>query len=458
MQFIRRPATWLTLAAALSAPLAQAQTQAQPQEPQAQPQAQAQPQERAQPQAQMTLQQAYQATLDYNAKLQGERAQVRAERASVDEAWAGVKPQLDATASYGRARTTQDFAQGELFQIDTYDRYDVSLNQVLYSHKNFTAISRAKRAAELAEERALGTEHEVAVEVVQAYVEIIKNQRLKDILTAEKDSHLYRLEQMEEMLGRGLTTLAQVLDARAEVDQIRAKLVEIRNNHSIALQQLSQLTGRAVDAVAPLNENRWKDIPQWLQRDWLSAALSHSARVKTAEAEVALADASHSYESANHYPELYISGRYSDNDTATTSLREEAKIELQLRIPLYSGGATSARSRAAAEREAKALAMLDYSRRQVRTEVQRLTSQLDGLHESIAALYQSLASSQAAENAAEEGFRAGVRSLGELLDAQQRRSRVEQELVSSIYQCSEMYVELLRLTGELNDGALAALQ
>ncbi len=441
MQFIRRPITWLTLAAALSVPIAQAQEQTQ-----------------EQAQAQMTLQQAYQATLDYNAKLQGERAQVRAERASVDEAWAGVKPKLDVTAAYGRARTTQDFAQGELFQIDTYDRYDVSLNQVLYSHKNFTAISRAKRAAELAEMRARGTEYETGVEVVQAYVDVIKNQRLKEILTAEKDSHLYRLKQMEDMLGRGLTTLAQVLDARAEVDQINARLVEINNSHRVALQQLSQLTGQSVDRVAPLDENRWKEIPQRLQRDWLSAALSHSARVNMAEAEVALADASHSYESANHYPELYLSGRYSENDTVTTSLREEAKIELQLRIPLYSGGATSARSRAAAEREAKALAMLDYSRRQVRTEVQRLTSQLDGLHDNINALFQSLASSQAAENAAEEGFSAGVRRLQELLDAQQRRSRVEQELVSAIYASSIRYAELLSLVGELNAEGVQRLQ
>jgi outer membrane protein len=326
---------------------------------------------------------------------------------------------------------------------------------VLYSQQSFTAISRAKRSAELAREEVRDVESDTAVEVINTYIDVVRSQRLKEILTAEKESHLYRLQQMEEMLGRGLTSLAEVLDARAEVDQIKARLVEVNNSHRIALQVLSQLTGHAVDEVAGLDENHWKRIPALLEQNWLQAALEYSPKIRTAEAEVALAESSSSYESAAHYPELHIYGRYSENDTITTSLREESKIELQLRIPIYSGGGTSARARGAALREARALSMLDYARRQVKTEVEQLTSELEGLHDNINALFQSLASSQAAENAAQEGFNAGVRRLKELLDAQQRRSRVEQELVNAIYESNKKYFSLLSLTGKLD---LAAVQ
>jgi hypothetical protein len=78
MDIIRRPVTWLTFAAVLCTPLTQAE---------------------------MTLQQAYQTTLDYNARLQGERARAEAEREGVSEAWSGVKPKLEATAALGSAKT-----------------------------------------------------------------------------------------------------------------------------------------------------------------------------------------------------------------------------------------------------------------------------------------------------------------------------------------------------------------
>nr|WP_199243979.1 TolC family protein [Bacterioplanes sanyensis] len=398
----------------------------------------------------MTLSEAYRATLDYNARLQGERARAQAEREGVSEAWSGIKPKLEATAALGSAKTYQVFSNTEERNSDNYERYDVTLNQVIYSHKSFTAISRAKRAAELAGEEVKGVENDTAVEVINTYIDVVRTQRLKNILSAEKESHLYRLQQVEEMLGRGLTSLAEVLDARAEVDQIKARLVEVNNSHRVALQALSQLTGQAVDAVVALDESYWKDIPALLQQNWLQAALEYSPKIRKAEAEVALAEAGSSHESAGHYPELYLYGRYSDNDTDTTTLREESKVELQLRIPLYSGGGVSARARGAALREARALSMLDYARRQVKTEVEQLTSELEGFHDNINALFQSLASSRAAENAAQEGFNAGVRRLKELLDAQQRRSRVEQELVNAIYESNKKYASLLSLSGKLN--------
>lgn len=441
MKILGRSTPWIALLAALAAPLAQAD---------------------------MTLSQAYQATLDYNARLQGERANVRAEQASIDEAWSGVKPQLHANATYGWSRSQKEVDKNALKPnapvnmrwepySDTFDRYDVSLKQVIYSHQSFTAISRAKRSAELAQVQAQSVESDTGIEVVSAYIDVVTSRRTQQILMAEKESHLYRLKQMEEKLGRGLTTLAEVLDARAEVDQINARLVEIENNHKVALQRLSQLTGQAVNDVAELNESSWKEIPQRLQRDWLQDALEYAPQVRRAEAEVDLAEATHSYENASHYPELHLAGSYVENDSLFATVREESKVEFQLSIPLYTGGSSSARSRAAAEREAKALAMLDYARRQVKTDVESLTSQLQGLHDNIEALFKSLASSQAAENAAEEGFRAGVRRLQELLDAQQRRSQVEQKLVTAIYTSSLRYAELLSLAGELNSDSLQQL-
>ncbi|MDY6929981.1 MAG: TolC family protein, partial [Pseudomonadota bacterium] len=118
--------------------------------------------------------------------------------------------------------------------------------------------------------------------------------------------------------------------------------------------------------------------------------------------------------------------------------------------------ATSARTRAARYREQGAEWLLVNERQRIEVEVERLTSELDGSFQNITALKQAFSSALESENAAREGFEAGVRNLTGLLDVRKRRSTIEQDLVTAVYKNLSLRLELLALAGELNRGQLAS--
>jgi outer membrane protein TolC len=97
---------------------------------------------------------------------------------------------------------------------------------------------------------------------------------------------------------------------------------------------------------------------------------------------------------------------------------------------------------------------LASEREQVAVEVQRLTAELSGGYNNIRALEQALASASASEEAANEGFLAGVRNLVGVLDVRKRRSAIEQELINAIYDNLSNRLQLLSLADELNSQRL----
>jgi outer membrane protein len=399
----------------------------------------------------LTIQQAWESTLKNNLRLRGEASYVSGEEAGVDEAWAAVKPQVDFTAGYGRTWYKRDIGRGLLEEDqDNPSRLDVGVSQVLYSRGAFKGIGQAERSVEREQARLDATRAQVGVESLLSYLEVNRLQKLVDVLDGELASHQQQANQVEQKLERGFATRAEALEAISRVDDVRAQLVKLKSRHWAALQKLQQLVGKPVSAVVEVNESLWRQTPQFLTTNWQVMVLAKAPSVKVAEAESRLASASYEVAVSGHYPELSLNARYTDNDSFATSLLEERKVELRLVIPIYKGGSTSARSRAARYRQEGAEWLLASEREQVAVEVQRLTAELSGGYNNIRALEQALESASASEEAANEGFLAGVRNLVGLLDVRKRRSAIEQELINAVFDNLSNRLQLLSLADELN--------
>jgi outer membrane protein len=411
----------------------------------------------AQAEPALTIQEAWDSTLENNLQLRGEYSYVRGEDARVDEAWAAVKPQVDFTAGYGRTWYKREVGLSNLEEgQDNPTRLDVGVSQVIYSRSAFKGIDRAERSVDKEQARLNATREQVGAESLAMYLEVNRLQRLVVVVDDELAGHEQRANQAEEMLDRGFTTKAEALEARSRVDEVRAQLVKLENQHRTALQKLQQLVGRPVTRVTDVNEDLWRQTPVFLKADWQTLALGNAPRIQVAEAESRLAAAAYKVAAAGHYPELSLNARYTDNDSFATSLLEERKVELRLSVPIYKGGSTSARSRAARYREEGAEWLLASEREATTVEVQRLIAELNGSYNNIGALEQALRSARASEEAANEGFVAGVRNLVGLLDVRKRRSGIEQELIGAVYDNLSLRLQLLSLSGELSQGRLQA--
>lgn len=405
----------------------------------------------------VTIQQAYINTISQNPELRGEQTYVRAEEAKVDEAWAGVKPQVDFTAGYGKTRYKRDIGFAGIEDgSDSPTRFDVGASQVLYSRRAFKGIEQAERSVDKTQAQFESTRSQIGIDALKAFLDVRRLQRLTAVVEKELESHQRQVSQLREMLDRGFATRAEWLEARSRVDEVKADVVRLRNEQRVAMQTLRRMTGLPVTEVVPVDETLWKKTPGFLRQDWQRKALVHAPSLQVIEAEKRLAGVTRELEAAGHYPEVSLRARYTDNDSFATSLLEEQRIEVQLVIPIYKGGATSARTRAARYREQGAEWLLVNERQRIEVEVERLTSELDGSFQNITALKQAFSSALESENAAREGFEAGVRNLTGLLDVRKRRSTIEQDLVTAVYKNLSLRLELLALAGELNRGQLAS--
>ncbi|WP_077530408.1 TolC family protein [Vreelandella utahensis] len=403
--------------------------------------------------AQITLPDVYLSAMATNEGVMSKELQEQAKEESVREAWGKVLPQVDATASYGVSEYTRNFDRASsITETDTLTRADVQLDQVIYSRETFKEIERAGASADLAGAERRARELEVGFNAIEAYLEANRLQAETDVLEDSLASHQRRLKQMESMQERGLASRSETLDARARMDEVEAELASLRYDYRAAIKNLEAVSGLDVDQkqLAPLPVGVWKRTPAVLDKDWQSLAFSNSAEISRAKREREVADATYERERGAHWPELYLSAQYSNNDTFATTLREELRAELQLRVPLYSGGSTSARARAAHKRERAAEYELRHRKDRVQVEVSRLTETLQGSYQKIRSLKTAESSAEAALEAAQKGFQSGVRSLNDLLDSRNRLTDIRRSLIEQTHKNVMRQYELRQRTGTLS--------
>ncbi len=407
----------------------------------------------AQEQTPLSVQQAYQSALQQNHALQSQAFLHRAEQHGVREAWGALWPQVEASAGYGVSEYTRDFdLQSSVSDTDSHTRYDLSVNQVLYSRRTFENLGRAKAAESLAADELEEFRQSIGFLAVEAYLEAAQLHAEAQVVESEIASHDKRLQQLESMRERGFASRADSLEAQATVDEIRAELNALNSRHRAALKHLEAVTGEQLEQRQLLSAptQAWQATPSIIARDWVSLAQAHSGAIRRARGELGLAEATHGMEQGSYWPELYFSARHSNNDTFATNLREETRLEVQLRLPLFTGGSTTARVRQARERMHSGRYRLMDTENAVRVEVARLTEELSGSYSRIQALQVAQESAGAALEAAERGFLGGVRSLSDMLDSRNRLSRVERNLTSETHNNLILQFQLRQVAGTLS--------
>jgi len=407
----------------------------------------------AQPLEEIGLVDVYQSALQKNFGLQSQQYTYQAEKESVREAWAGVLPQVEATASYGTSEYTRDFdLQSSITDRDQHTRYDVSLNQVVYSEQAFREIDRAEAGEALAADQLARREVEIGYSAIEAFLRVQMLQAETLIVEQEQKSHERRLDQLENMRSRGFATKADTLDAKARIDEVSAELAGLRHDIQAAIKKLESVSGMQVNGseLKPIPEDVWRRTISLLERDWAELAAKSASQLISAKGELGLAQATRKAERAAHWPELYLSARYTDNDTFATNLRQETRVELQLRLPIYKGGGTSSRVRQATERMYAAEYAVKDTLNQVQVEISRITEKLRGSYSRIQALRTAEKSAQAALEAAEQGFLGGVRSLNDLLDSRTRLSGIRRDKTREVFSNAILQFELRQVAGTLS--------
>ena len=213
------------------------------------------------------------------------------------------------------------------------------------------------------------------------------------------------------------------------------------------------LTGQPASGLPALRPQALARLPVDTSplEQWIAQAQRVNPEVHALQARLEAAQREVDKARASHAPTLEAVLQWSDsaNDNVVSLNRrfENRAVGVQLVVPLYQGGAVQSQVRQALAELERATETLEDRRRQIALEVHREHRGVTGGESRIRALEQAVRSAQTQVQSTRQSRKAGVRTVLDELDAEQRLSRLERDLAQARYLYLMSSVRLQTLAG-----------
>jgi outer membrane protein/protease secretion system outer membrane protein len=299
-----------------------------------------------------------------------------------------------------------------------------------------------KQAQDLVVESQATYEREVQSLVVRvggAYMEALLAAESLKLVEAQKRQYTTVLEAARRSLSAGTGTRTDVDDAQSRLDMALANELEARQNEDYTRRQLeilvnvpvNTLSGLGAKGVAALSEVV-KALPEWVE-----LAQIDNPEVKALLARLEAADKEVMRAKSAHAPTLEAIAQWSDsgneNVTRINSSFENKAIGFQLTVPLYQGGAVSSQLRQAVAEKTRVAESLEALRRDLSLRVHKEHRGITEGSLRIRALEQAQRSAATMLDSTVKSQRAGVRSILDVLNAEQQVATVNRDLIQARY-------------------------
>jgi len=408
-----------------------------------------------------------------------------ATREARPQAWAALLPQINATlqASRNPSEAIEPvFQRGEeggpvnIFTVPTdsdtdTEGYTLQLRQSVFSWQNLMALRRSAHEVAQAEVDYQAAAQDLILRVAERYFDVLA---ARDNLEAEQaalEAISQQLEQAEKRFEVGLIAITDVQEARAARDSAAAAVIAAKRALATAEELLREITNRQYDHLAKPSDDMPLKTPEPADEErWVEASLNQNLALVSSRLAADIARENVRVARGGHFPTLDLVASRSDftNDVDTTitgtdqrgvftTERTDDRIQLQLNIPLFSGGLTQSQVR---ESQYRWIAAKERVARVSRETERAARDAYLGVISEIArvkALRQALESSQTALTATEAGYEVGTRTAVDVLDARRTLVQAQTNYARSRYDYLLNVIRLRLAAGQLDKATLAEI-
>ncbi|MFK7977156.1 MAG: TolC family outer membrane protein, partial [Halioglobus sp.] len=331
--------------------------------------------------------------------------------------------------------------------VDT-DGYNISLSQALFDLPAWFSFKSGKEVTKEAESTFASNQQNLIVRVVESYLAVLRSQDNLSASQAQERAFERQLEQTQQRFEVGLIAITDVYEAQAARDLAQVERIVDENNVSVALENLSVLTGQNHSNLAVLQSDFDILPPDPVDRAaWVDFALENNLALKASRYREEAARQSAKAKRMEHAPKISGGIEYSDfeSDGSITqnpesaftpppdNTREEQSWQINLSLPLFSGGAISANRRRAAQEFNAARENRILLQRNTITNTRSLHMTVVSDVSRIKARQQSIISSQSSLDATQAGYEVGTRNVVDVLNAQNSLFSAQRDFANSRY-------------------------
>lgn len=369
-----------------------------------------------------------------NPTLQAQRAQLRA----LDENWyqarSGYRPTLSAT---GRATWTETTLPNTSPTVDIESNAGsaiLSLNQPIYTGGRVSAAVSAAEADSLSGREALRrTEAQILGQVIQSYVDVRRDQ---EALRIRQNNVAVLQRQLDESRARfdvGEITRTDVAQSEARLASAVAFLNSAQATLATSRAAYEAVVGQAPGDLAaepPIGNL----LPGSIEQAW-DLAESGSPIIRGALYAEQASRARIAGARAEQMPSIALQGQLGYNGLVsplhTDAFSRALSGTAVVTVPLFTGGLTLSRVRAAVERNNVDRLGVESARRSVRQSITQSWSALQAARSNIEATDKQVRAARIAAEGVLQEQRVGLRTTIDVLNAEQELRAAELSQVSA---------------------------
>lgn len=369
------------------------------------------------------------------------------------------------SASYSNSKNQADVTSRTVFGQRTEQRNYTSvsgaiqLRQPLVNLEGIARYYQGVAQTDYSDAQFAARRQELILRLVGAYADAKYAEDHLALAIVQRDAYAEQRRVNDRMFEKGEGTRTDMLETQAKYDLAEAQVLEAQDKLTDARNALAAMVGQEITALDALRDDfRVRPLQPAGFDEWKATALEKNPEIVAQRHAVEAAAQEINKNRAGHAPRLdaIASVSKTSSDTINT-FNQDARtnsIGLQLNVPLYSGGYTSAVTSQAVSNHEKAKADLETKTSQVLIDLRKyynltLSSALRN-----DALVKSVSSARLLVEATQKSIKGGLRTNLDVLNAQQQLFTAKRDLSLARYNYLLGYLRLRQAAGVVGLGDL----
>ena len=417
----------------------------------------------------MTLREALQRAIDSDPAVAASLAERAADREVGVQERATRLPTLNITAAIKNTDSevlSTPFKDPAATTSGFDERYDswqmgAELRQPLFRYDFLARGRRASAQDQLAEQAFIQRGQALVIRVADRYLAVLNASNELALAQSEAEAVGKSLSDVRKRYDVQLVAGTDLKEAQARHDLAQANLLAAQQAVDSAQDALDEVTGNGRAQLYVLNPSA--ELPALDSLDaevWLTRARANNPAYQQALAQVAVAQANATSRRSESLPVLDLVASHGRQDMSESRIGSKAnstEVGVELRLPLFAGGAYASKVREAQARLDQAQAQQARSERELLRETRRLFREVQTARAQSQAYQRAVESSQAAEQATRYGYEAGKRTITDVLNAQSNTVQAKRNLDRSRYDVLLKMLQLKQQAGVLDANDLTAV-
>lgn len=349
--------------------------------------------------------------------------------AELDGAEGSWYPKIDLAAGIGLEETNDE---GRPSTSLTRKETSIRLTENLFEgFQTENEIDRQQAKMDAAAYSADATASQIALDMAQAYVNLLKEQELLRLESENKKTHERILDQIMQRSEAGIGNQVEVDQAKARLALASSNQLAAKNNYNDALSRFQRVLGRMPDNDLLKPEFEFQ-FPATLS-EAIDIALINHPTLRSANADIAEAQAQHRSAKSPYYPrlDLEIEKTFDEDINGIEGRDENFQAMLRLRYNLYNGGKDIANRNRTAAGVQQAAEIRNNARRQTIENLRYAWDAKKYIGEQLVYIKQHIKLTYETLEGYRKQFSLGRRSLLDLLNTEDEYNSALRTLVTS---------------------------